>query len=202
MEPSEFNITTLNSLENNLNEFVLFRTRENLKRPIFSIVIGDNFTQQDTKLKTKAIIDYLFIWINLSIKKITIDFLQSFQPKDIRNDKVYVFNLSSIQHIIRDESTLLNINDNEIVSSHFYSYLIDNCGPMIFIANKLNDIPVQIRSISNAIFILPSENMETVLGGVSRHTFNKNLEYKMDSILVFDGMNCENKLSIFQNFFC
>jgi hypothetical protein len=73
---------------------------------------------------------------------------------------------------------------------------------MIFIADKLSDVPVQIRSAANASFILPSEKLERVLDGASSFTFNKNLEYKMDSVLVFDGMNCENKLSVFKNFFC
>lgn len=202
MEPLEFNITTLNTLENDIGEFVLFRSRDNLERPIFIIILGDKTDTTEIKSKTKSIIDYLTVWIGLSIKKISIDLIQTYQSKDIRSDKAFVFNMSTIPNIIRDESYVLNMNLSIEASTHIYSHLIQSSGPMIFIADKLSDIPVQIRSATNASFILPSENLERVLDGASSFTFNKNLEYKMDSVLVFDGMNCENKLSVFKNFFC
>jgi len=202
MEPLEYTITTLNTLENDIGEFVLFRSRENLERPIFTIILGDRIDNTEIKSKVKSIIDYLMVWISLNIKKISLDLIQTFQSKDIRSDKAYVFNISKTPNIIRDESEILNMNVNVDVYTPMYSYLINSCGPMIFIADKLSDIPVQIRSATHASFILPSENLERVLDGASSFTFNKNLEYNMDSILVFDGMNCENKLSVFKNFFC
>lgn len=201
MEPLEFNITTLNSLENNIGDFVLHRSRTNLERPIFLIILGDRLNNRDTKTMTKVIIDYLIVWIDLSLKKISFDFTETLQSKDIRTDKAYVFNISSIHNIIRDESQLLNLNYSSDISTPMLSYLIQSCGPMIFIADRLSHVPVQIRSMSNTSFILPSDNIEKVLDGSSSFTFNQNLEYRMDSILVFDGMNCENKLSIFKNFF-
>jgi hypothetical protein len=191
----EYNLVTLNSIEQNLTPFSLSRTRENLKRPVF-IVIGSVVKD------IKTIIDYLVVWINMSLKKISIDSLQTFHPKDIRNDKTYVFNLSNIESIIKDESLWVNRSVNTIVQTSICSYLIDNCGPMIWIGSKLSDIPVQIRDLSSATFVCPSDDFKKVLDGVSTFQMNEKLRYKQEDVIVFDKMTCDNKLSVFQNIFC
>ena len=191
----EYNLVTLNSIEQNLTPFSLSRTRENLKRPVF-VIIGS------TPDEIKTIIDYLVVWINTSLKKITIDSLQTFNSKDIRNDKAYVFNLSTLPSIIKDESVWLNRDVNTVVKTSICTYLIDNCGPMIWVGSKLSDIPIQMRNLSSATFICPSDDLKSVLDGVSTFQMNEKLRYKQEEVLVFDKMTCDNKLSVFQNIFC
>ena len=113
-----------------------------------------------------------------------------------------MFNLSTLPSIIKDESVWLNRDVNTVVTTSICTYLIDHCGPMIWIGSKLSDIPIQMRNLSSATFICPSDDLKNMLDGVSTFQMNEKLRYKQEEVLVFDNMTCDNKLSVFQNIFC
>lgn len=197
----EFNLMQLDDIDGGLTEFSICRTRENLKRPVF-IIVFEKGGQEQLKGTIKKIVDYLAVWINLPLKKTIIDCCNEFNQRDIRTDRMYVFNASDIKNIIKDESYLLSIDTNETVTSSILNYLIRECGPMIILANKTSDIPVQLRSSSDAVFIYGRGNVKNILDVSVLVTLEDTFEYKIDNILAIDGMCCQNKLSIFKNIFC
>ena len=130
---SQRKIVKLNDVVSNITEFSMFRTRDNLIRPVFLIYSTD-------KDRAKKIIEYLMNWISKPIKKISIDMLDTFKEEEISKNHTYIFNLCKFD-IFKNESTIKNIDVNEVVTSSIYNLIIDKAGPLIFIADNRFSIP-------------------------------------------------------------
>lgn len=183
----EYRVVDLGEVSSNLTEFTIFRNKENLSRPVFLIY--------STNVKTiKTILDYLSLWINKPIKKVSVDLLKPYELEQINSNNMYVFNITDM-HIIKNESKIENLECDQTVLCHFVHYLFENCGPMILIGNKKSSIPPCFNSVANAIFV------DDIPGWVSLINLDKNYVYGKDNVIVVDGMACWNKLSILKNIF-
>lgn len=183
----EYRVVDLGEVSSNLTEFTIFRNKENLSRPVFLIY--------STNVKTiKTILDYLSLWINKPIKKVSVDLLKPYELEQINSNNMYVFNTTDMQ-IIKNESKIENLDCDQTVTCHFVHYLFENCGPMILIGNKKSSIPLCFNSVANAIFV------DDIPGWVSLINLDKNYVYGKDNVIVVDGMACWNKLSILKNIF-
>jgi hypothetical protein len=183
---SERKIVKLNDVVSNITEFSMFRTRDNLIRPIFLIYSTD-------KDNIKNILEYLLNWISKPIKKISIDMLDTFKEEEINKNNTYIFNLCKFE-IFKNESTIKNIDVNEAITSSIYNLLIDKAGPMIFIADNRFNIPTIFTSTSNAIFI------DNVKSWSAMIHLNNDYIYEKDGVLVIDDMNSLNRLSVLKQF--
>lgn len=183
---SERKIVKLNDVVSNITEFSMFRTRDNLIRPIFLIYSTD-------KERIKNIIEYLTNWISKPIKKICIDMLDTFKEEEINKNNTYIFNLCKFD-IFKNESIIKNIDIHEVVTSSIYNLLIDKAGPMILIADNRFSIPTIFTSVSNAIFI---DNIKSWSAMIH---LDKNYDYEKDGVLVIDDMNSWNRLSLLKQF--
>ena len=191
------------SLSHNFSEFVMYRNKDNLNRPVFII-----FSQDLSTIST--IIDYLVLWINKPIKKIKIDVLNKFNGKEINNQNMYIYNMTSSSEekitVNKNESVFLNTDCNTISTSHICDYMIRNSGPMIFVINKTGVLPTKFNTISNSMFIDMSNeenvkhlkqllNISVTTGGGDQFNKTKN------EVLVLDHMNCSTKISVLNNIF-
>jgi hypothetical protein len=183
---SQKKIVKLNDIISNITEFSMFRTRDNLIRPVFIIYSTD-------KDHIKRLIEYLMNWISKPIKKISIDMLDTFKEEEINKNNTYIFNLCKFD-ILKNESTIKNTNINEIVNTAIYNLLIDKAGPMIFIADNRFSVNNMFISVSNAIFIDDIKAWSTILH------LNNDYNYEKDGVLVIDNMNASNRISILKEF--
>ena len=183
---SERKIVKLNDIVSNITEFSMFRTRDNLVRPVFLIYSTD-------KDRIKRIIEYLMNWISKPIKKISIDMLDTFKEEEIVKTHAYIFNLCKF-NVFNNESTIKNIDVNEVVTSSIYNLIVDKAGPLIFISDNRFNIPNVFMSLSNAVFIDNVKSWSAMI-----HLDNK-YEYEKDGVLVIDDMNSLNRLSILKEF--
>jgi hypothetical protein len=187
MSLEEFNIIKLDQLAHSLTEFSIYRTRENLQRPVFMIYSNDVD-------RIKKLLDYIIVWIGSSIKKITINCTDKINLNDIDKKNIFIFNMSDNQ-VIKNESKILNSTANKIVTGHLMTYLFENCGPMIFIGSKSDDIPSQVRSCANAVFIDNIDEWRKLIN------LQQGYQYEKEGIIVVDHMPCWNKLSVLKNIF-
>jgi len=179
-------LVRLNEVVSNMTEFSITRTRDNLKRPVF-IIYSTN------EKHIKDIVEYLTIWISKSIKKISIDMLDTFQEEKINKEYLYIFNMTK-NKILEEESKILNTNVSEVVTNSIYNVLVDKAGPMIFIADNRHHIPTVFASIHSAIFI------DDIKGWNLLINLNKEYEYEKEDILVIDDMNSFSKISVLKEF--
>lgn len=187
MSLEEFNIVKIDQLAHNLTDFSIYRNRDNLQRPVFMIYS----TNVD---RIKKILDYLIIWINMSVKKVTIDCTDKMNLNEIDKKHIFIFNMSD-QQIIKNESKILNNMTNKVVTGHLITHLFENCGPLIFIGGKSDDIPSQIRSCTNAVFIDNIDDWRKLIN------LQQDFQYIKEGTVVVDHMQCWNKLSILKNIF-
>ena len=129
-----------------IRDFVISRTRDNLKCPIFILLI-DSYSKSDQKL-----IQMLKEWINLKEGNVKIDCYSNFNNGDFTKNKLYVFN--------KFEESFPKNFDNIFIAQR----LIDSCGGMIFIIDNIKDVPKNIVSASHGIFIRCNKEMREILG--------------------------------------
>ena len=136
----------INAEDLQIRDFVISRTRDNLKCPIF-ILLLDNYTKSDQKL-----LQMLKEWINLKEGSIKLDCYSNFTIGDFTKNKLYVFN--------KFERSFPKNFDNIFISQK----LIDNCGGMIFVVDNIKDLPKNIVSASHGIFINKKGEIREILG--------------------------------------
>jgi len=183
---SQKEIVKLNDVVSNVTEFSIYRTRDNLIRPVF-IIYSTN------KDKIKKVLEYLTNWISKPIKKISIDMLDKFKMEDISKQHVYVFNMSK-QEIIKEESMIKNSNVDVVVSSSIYNVIVDKAGPLIFISDNRFGVPTIFTSIASAMFI------DDIKAWNHMVRLNPQYDYEKEDILVIDYMNSTNRLSLLKEF--
>jgi len=183
----EYRLIDLGETSSNLTEFTIFRNRENLNRPVFLIY--------STNMKTiRTILDYLCLWINKPVKKVSTDLLNQHDLDQFNENNMYVINTTDMQ-LIKNESRIENLDCDETTLCHFARHLFENCGPMILVTDRKSGIPAIFNSVSNAVFI------DDIPEWISLVNLENSYMYGKEDVIVVDGMTCWNKLSILKNIF-
>jgi hypothetical protein len=173
----------INKEDLQIKDFVLYRTKDNLKSPIF-ILLLDQFNKTDDLL-----LQTLKQWINLKQINVDLNFHIDFKKKDFVKNKLYIFNFFQ-HHSITHHSPIF---DNIFIAN----YLIENCGSMIFIINNIKQIPKSIVSASHSIFIRNNQDIKDILAYTEPMLFpTVNLLKEDNDYIVIDRLKLWSNLSI------